>query len=342
LSDFSTLKKYDSTEMYKVYDNWPKLAKEFFEKNYEEFPFKSIDHIVFSGMGGSGSICDVFSAIFSKTTIHVDVVKGYVLPKTANQNTLVIPISVSGNTRETLSILDSAKKTKCKIIAFSSGGKMQNYCIQHNIEYRKIPKLHSPRSSFTIFLYSILKILNKIIPITEEEILESIENLQNLNKEINSLNLNKKNPSYNLAKWMSDIPLIYYPHGLQSAAIRFKNSLQENAKSHVIVEDIIEACHNGIESWEKKSNVQPILLKGQDDNIKTKERWKILEEYFQTKNIEYREITSVRGNILSKLVNLIYFLDYTTIYRAVFTQVDPTPIKSIDFIKKKLNQSPDY
>jgi glucose/mannose-6-phosphate isomerase len=31
--------------------------------------------------------------------------------------------------------------------------------------------------------------------------------------------------------------------GLQAAAIRFKNSLQENAKIHAITEDVIEACH---------------------------------------------------------------------------------------------------
>ena len=40
--------------------------------------------------------------------------------------------------------------------------------------------------------------------------------------------------------------MIYYPWGLQSAAIRFKNSLQENSKIHAITEDVIEACHNDI------------------------------------------------------------------------------------------------
>jgi glucose/mannose-6-phosphate isomerase len=34
-------------------------------------------------------------------------------------------------------------------------------------------------------------------------------------------------------------------HGLQATAIRFKNSLQENTKTHAIVEDVIESSHNG-------------------------------------------------------------------------------------------------
>jgi len=57
---------------------------------------------------------------------------------------------------------------------------------------------------------------------------------------------------------------------LIATAIRFKNSLQENAKIHAMAEDIIEACHNGIVSWEKSSDIKPVLIQGQDDYIKTK------------------------------------------------------------------------
>ena len=117
----------------------------------------------------------------------------------------------------------------------------------------------------------------------------------------------------------------------------FKASLQENAKTHAIAENVIEACHNGIVSWERKSEVKPILIEGQDDYIKTKERWNILKEYFKQNNIDFREVFSVEGNILSKLINLIYFLDYASIYNAIIQKVDPFPIQSIDFIKSKLD-----
>mgnify|MGYP001002302222 CR=1 FL=1 len=52
--------------------------------------FNDIDHIVFAGMGGSGSIGDTISAILSKKDIHVSNVKGYLLPKTVDSKTLVI------------------------------------------------------------------------------------------------------------------------------------------------------------------------------------------------------------------------------------------------------------
>jgi len=151
--------------MYEVYDRWPQIAKQSYESNLEPVDFKDIDHIVFSGVGGSGALGDIFSSILSKTDIHVNVVKGYHLPKTVDSNTLVVTTSISGNTVETLSVLDSARKTGCKLIGFSSGGKMENLCTKHNTEFRKIPMHHSPRASFPAFLYSILKTLNSVIPV---------------------------------------------------------------------------------------------------------------------------------------------------------------------------------
>ena len=118
--------------------------------------------------------------------------------------------------------------------------------------------------------------------------------------------------------------------------LRFKNILQENVKIHVIAEDVVEACHNGIVSWERKSNVNPIIIQGKDDYIKTKERWNIIKEYFSENEIDFREINSIEGSILSKLINLIYILDYCSIYKAVLLETDPTPVKSISYIKDKI------
>ena len=70
--------------------------------------------------------------------------------------------------------------------------------------------------------------------------------------------------------------------------------------------------------------------------MKTKERWNIVKEYFQINNIDFMEIHSTNGSILSKLVDLIYVLDYSTIFRAVLSKTDPSPVKPIDFIKARI------
>ena len=331
------LEKIDSKKMFEVYDRWSEIANNSYHSNLKTINFQSVSHIVFAGMGGSGTIGDVFSAILSKTNIHVNVVKGYQLPNTVNSNTLVVATSVSGNTKETLSILNAAKKIGCKIISFSDGGLMKDYCEKNSVEYRQIQMQHSPRASFTAFLYSMLNVLKNSLPIKNEDVLESIKKIEELQTKISSKNISENNLALSLAKWIKGIPLIYYPWGLQSVATRFKNALQENAKHHAMIEDVIEACHNGIVSWEKRSNIQPILIQGQDDHIKTKERYAILKELLFLENVEYKEIMSESGSILSKIINLIYLLDYSTIYKAVLDKVDPSPVISIDFVKSKLN-----
>ena len=337
--NIKNLEQIDTEKMYKIYDDWPNIARTYFEKEVKKMEVSRINQIVFAGMGGSGVVGDVFSAILSKTNIHVSVVKGYHLPKTADSNTLVVVISISGNTDETLRFLESANEHHdCKLIVFTAGGKMEQFCINKKIEFRKIEKYHSPRASFPSFLYSILNILSLIIPVKKNDIYESINSLEKIKKQISSENISKNNPSLALAEWIKEIPLIYYPWGLQSSAIRFKNSLQENAKIHVIIEDVVESCHNGVVAWEKKSNVQPIMIKGDDDHIKTKEKYQILSTYFKENSIDFKEINSVKGSILSKIISLIYLLDYAAIYKAIIDEIDPSPVKSIEYIKKKIKE----
>ena len=330
------LEKSDSDGMHNVYDKWPHIARDAYDSDLESVDFKDIDNVVFSGMGGSGAVGDLFSSILSKSNVHTTVVKGYELPKTVDKNTLVVITSISGNTIEVLTTLESATKKDCSVIAFSSGGRMESFCTKNNVEFRKIPQIHSPRASFPSYVYSILKTLNSIIPIKKQEITNSLEKLELVSKEISSENLSDTNPSLNLANWITGIPIIYYPWGLQAAAIRFKNSLQENAKTHAIIEDVIESGHNGIVSWERPSDMVPIMIEGKDDHIKTKERWTILRQYFEENNITYKEISSLDGGILSKIMSLIYLLDYATIYYAVRLGINPSPIKSINFIKERL------
>lgn len=330
------MKIVDESKMYETYDNWPEIAKNSFNNDLKEIMGGNIAHIILAGMGGSGTIGDVIASILSKTDTHVDVVKGYHLPKTVKQNSLLICTSVSGNTIETITVLKEGIELGCQIIVFSSGGELKKISNDKKIEYREITMNHSPRASFVTYLYSMIKVLLPILPISSDDVIDSINELKKINGKISSFNLNEENISLNIANWIKNIPVIYYPWGLESVAIRFKNSLQENSKMHVILDNIIEFCHNGIVAWEKNSTLQPILIKGEDDYSKTKERWEIIKEIFLEKNISFYEVKSNKGNILSKITQLIYILDYCTIYLAILKDIDPTPVLSINLIKNKL------
>ena len=328
--------RIDSQGMYKIYDKWPEIANKYYNSDFESIESTGIDHIVFSGMGGSGSINDIFSSIFSKTDIRISLIKGYELPKSVNQKTLVVSTSVSGNSVETLAILKSAKNKKCKNIGFASGGLMEKFCLKNSIEFRKISMYQNPRSSFPSFLYGMLKTLQEILPLKKTDVISSIKSIKSLSKEISSDNLTENNSAINMAKWITEIPVIYYPYGLQSVAIRFKNSLQENTKEHAMVENIIEASHNGIVSWEGNKKLKPILIRGKDDHKRTKQRWEIFKQYFNENKIDFYELSSVNGNILTKSINLIYLLDYASIYLSILKKTNPSPVDSINFIRTRL------
>ncbi len=334
------LDRIDSKRMYATYDDWPFIARQAYESDgleTQEYD-REIKHIIFAGMGGSGAIGDLFSAVLSKTGTHVTVTKGYELPKTADADSLVVTTSVSGDTAETLAVLDAARQSDCNVLAFSSGGMMEEFCSKNGLAHVRIAQTHSPRASFAGFTFSMLKVLGDILPLGHGDVAEAIARLEETVTRISSANLDgSDNTALRIAERLGHMPVIYYPFGLQAAAIRLKNGLQENAKTHAIVEDVVETCHNGIVAWERPSPaVSPVIITGSDDHPKTKERWGIIREYFASRDIEYAELPSGNGGILAKLMGLIYSADYISIYRAIITGVDPSPIDSIRFIKDRI------
>lgn len=338
LLDRNRLDEIDAGRMHDIYDSWPAIARRAYESEPESHGYTrdDIKHIIFAGMGGSGAVGDLFSAVLSKSNVHITVTKGYTLPATADKDTLIITTSVSGNTAETLAVLDSARRTDCRVLAFSSGGRMEEFCRRNRLRHMRIEQTHSPRASFVSFVFSMLKVLKDVLPLNQTDVTEATRRLDDLSTNISSANLTDSNVALGVAERLGEIPLIYYPFGLQAAAIRFKNCLQENAKTHAIVEDALEACHNGIVAWEKPSNVSPLIITGSDDHPKTRERWQILKEYFESRGIKYVEMSSGTGGILTKLVGLIYWADYASIYRAVIRGVDPSTIDSVRFIKDRI------
>lgn len=329
------LVKYDTYNMRSVYNRWPEIAQEAYSagRDADIIDTYGINHIVFAGMGGSGALGDYYAALLSNHNTHVTVVKGYNLPKTVDEDTLVVCSSVSGNTPETITVLKKSLRQPCRRIALSAGGIIREICMENGIPHHTVSMFHTPRASFPAYAYALLGILKT--GTTTHDINESINMMQKKRAHIQSTNLTTENPALNLATKLTKIPIIYYPWGLQAAAVRFKNSLHENAKMHAMVEDVVEVGHNGIMSWEMPSNVQPVIIQGADDNRKTKERWKIFEDYFNEKNIPFTKINSSGKHIMTKLMNLIYILDYCTIYLAAIRGVNPTSTDSIDYVKKR-------
>ena len=132
------INKIDSHQMYQIYDSWHDLAKQSFENKLKKFEKKDIEHVVFAGMGGSGTVGDIISSVLSKTELHTTIVKGYRLPRDIDDNTLIVATSIMGNTDETLSIAKSSINSPAKFISFSSGGLLEKFSTNNNQEHYHI------------------------------------------------------------------------------------------------------------------------------------------------------------------------------------------------------------
>ena len=87
---------------------------------------KDIDNIVITAMGGSALGSDILRhSLFREIKVPVTIINDYNLPAYAGNRTLVIAISYSGGTEETISCLNQAISRQCKIFAISMGGKLK-------------------------------------------------------------------------------------------------------------------------------------------------------------------------------------------------------------------------
>jgi glucose/mannose-6-phosphate isomerase len=344
------IRSIDKSSICSAYDKWPDYCKDAFSGNIDidEKVFKNVSSIVFSGMGGSGTTGDIIAdwmRLECKVPIHV--AKHYHIPAFVNEKTLFIALSVSGGTEETLTTLVEAASAGAKIIAVSQGGEMEQICKKKKLFHLKIQQRILPRVTLPEVLYSILNLLthSTFLDGLEDQIQDSILSMKQVGKNICQACEYEDNPAKRLANWMvGHVPAAYCSPLQRGVGIRFKNSINENAKVNAITADILEACHNELVSWssnKKNSVLKPILVRNKSDPEVISTRFDVFKEMLQRNGHEVYETPSHGSTALSSIVSSLYLLDYATIYLAILRKVDPTPIDAIfefkDHMKKRTN-----
>ncbi|MEM3437812.1 MAG: bifunctional phosphoglucose/phosphomannose isomerase [Nitrososphaerales archaeon] len=336
------IKKVDKSGLYKIYEDWPDLCKKAYETEVNIPDTSNVEKIIYAGMGGSATPGDILQDwLKDKIKIPFYVVKDYHLPKFAGKDTLVIAVSCSGNTEEILSIVHESLKFDCKITAISSGGLLEKISLKNNIPYNKIPFTLLSRASFPQIFYVSTKIIASFgfIKGFEDQILKSIITVNDLSKRISIESPIEKNLSKKIAIQLYDsLPLIYGSNLNRAVAIRFKNVLNENAKMHAIVDVIPELCHNEIVAWEgiKNKPLKPVLLRYKGEPPEVKVRFEILKELIKDAGFNVFEVWSRGNDCLSKIISLLYMLDFSSLYMAVLRGFDPSPTVNIEKMKNEL------
>ncbi len=259
--------------------------------------YKNVNKIVICAVGGSAIAGDVINEAF-ELELPIIINRKYELPKFVDKNSLVISISYSGNTIETLIQTKEAIKRKCKIVGICSGGKLEK--VLKNYPIIKIEKNLVPRFAFPHLLASLIKILNE---------LEFIKLKKLKIKKVSEKKARK------IAKILKEkFPIILSSYF--SVAKRFKDQLNENSKTISKFEVLPEASHNEIESW-KNLNNNYILIFLRD--LKNENKF-IKRSYEFFKKIAKTEIIEIfaEGKLkIERILNLIWFCDFVSYYLAL-------------------------
>lgn len=348
LDSLKILETIDPSGMLKLQVDFYKQcqeAKEIAGKFEVSSDYKNVKEVVVTGMGGSAVGGDLLMVYLrSKLKLPFKVNRDYDLPAFVDEETLLFTASYSGNTEETLSAYNEALKAKAKIIGITTGGKLKKLCDENKTPCLIIPSGLPPRASLGYMFFPMLVTLSKtgIIDNQDEAITETISLLKDLSIEMGPERETSNNHAKQLALWLYKKMPVIYGSSEQTGlvALRWRNQFNENSKTFAISNVLPELNHNELVGWETLVDLtrsfHVMILEDKDDHVRVKKRIKITKEIIKEKVGAIEEINSRGNSLLTRLFSLISLGDFVSTYLAILYDVDPTPVKVIDYLKTEL------
>lgn len=304
--------------------------------NPHHFP---INAIIVAGMGGSGiGGSYVADMVADECKCPYIVSNSYKLPAFVDKHTLVIASSYSGNTEETLSALEDARKKEAKIVCIASGGKIKDIASQYGYDYIELPSgIPSPRAcvgySFVQQLYVLyaLGLISKsvidgvktaadLLVFEQDDIMIKAEKLADL--------IFKK------------LPVIYTSDKAASVAIRWRQQLNENSKILCWHHVLPEMNHNELVGWKnKQEDISVIFLRYKDESKKVQARIDLTKKIISSLAYNVIEIYAKGQTLPEKMIYLTHLGDWVSWYLAQLNGVDASEIQVIDYLKSELDKS---
>jgi glucose/mannose-6-phosphate isomerase len=298
---------------------------------------KGIKNIVISGLGGSGIGATIVSNwIIDLSKIPVIVNKGYFLPNFVKKNTLVICSSYSGNTEETINVLQNAHKAGAQIVCISSGGKMIDFCKEHTLDYIQVPGGMPPRTCLGYSIVQLMKVLtfNKLIPTKLYGQMAKLPDF--LTKEAPQL---QKYTAQLAEKLYDKMPIIYSDEKFEGVNVRYRQQINENGKMLCWHHVIPEMNHNEMVGWRDiNHNLAVIFINNKLDFSRNVQRKDINIEAIKKYTPNIIQINSKGRNMIEQSFYHIFLTDLLSIYLAEKRGVESMEIDVINHLKGSLEK----
>jgi glucose/mannose-6-phosphate isomerase len=332
----SRIRRVDTSEVYRAYRDWPELAARGFEAEFS-FPEGSFKRACVMGMGGSAAGGDIIAGWVSlRRGVEFSVFKGS-LPIIDMRGTLAIACSASGQTPETIEMMKTAAKEKATVVCVSSGGRLEEEAAALGLEHVKMPKIIAPRYMLPFIVFACLGAACRGLGIDcEEEAKESIDAMRELSREVDvETPLQRNGPKRLASLLVVKTPAILGDSVTRGVGVRFKNALNENAKTHAYFDRMPDLFHNEVQAWESGDrSFIPIFLRHSKEVQSVSRRADATMRILA--RMRYKPV-EVRGNgaaLFSQLMTMVYHLDMASYYAAIALGRNPLPTNLIERIKK--------
>lgn len=331
-------------EMKNIIQNFPKQFRVGIEtvKKVKLKPTK-VNKICICGMGGSALPANLFSMIIEEYKLNISLIiqRDYLLPASVDKKTLLICISYSGNTEETISCLKEGLKRNLKIILISSDGKLENFAKKYKLPIALIPKGYPPRMALGYLFGALVGILNNLNLVPKS----LVKDLKNLERTLNPKKLEKEGKIL-AKKLQGKIPLIYASNRFKYLARIWKIKFNENTKIPAFWNYFPELNHNEMTGFEQANNklltindkLYLIILQDESDHSRNKKRMGLTLKVLKKRDIKGKIVKLNGKTFLEKLFNSIILSDWTSFYLAKYYGVDPIPVKMVEEFKKLLKK----
>jgi glucose/mannose-6-phosphate isomerase len=311
-----------------------------FPKQFEYEPkienrgaFKIGKKFLICGMGGSALAGGLIKAI--RPDLNLIVHKDYNLPTLSGfSDRLVLAVSYSGNTEETLSSFSLAIKHGINVVAISTGGKLIEEAKKNKTPYVIIPETGiQPRMGTGFMLRALLKLMG-----LEDELKES----KSLATSLDPASL--ENTGKTIAQNLRDqIPIIYSSRQNKAVAYVWKIKLNETGKIPAFYNIFPELNHNEMTGYDVipktralSKNIHFLFLRDKNDDRRIQKRMDITKKLYEQRGLKVTESWVEGKSVWEKIFQSLLVADWTAYCLSQYYGTEPEQVPLVEEFKKRM------
>ena len=309
---------------------------------------REVDAICVLAMGGSAIGADLVAGIAGdRLRVPMVVHRDYGLPAWAGKRTLVIAASHSGETVETVSGAEEARRRGLPLVVISTGGKLGAAAADDGTPYLRYESPGQPRAAIGFGIGLMHELLARADLLVEPDSLgPAVETLEALLERNAPSVETDASPAKQLA-WsvFGRIPIIYGAGLMAPVAHRWKTQMNENAKAWAAYEPMPEANHNAIEGSlnprELSDALYVVELRDPTEEPEMAARYAVVNELLGERATNRSVVWAEGPSSLARVLSAVAFGDLVSVYLAILYQTDPTPVTLLAMLKQRLARSTD-